>query len=99
LPFLDLPDEASMVRELREDFRVYRQTALAWFRKAASCKLVLVSALPAPTVRRLRAEPASDLEDAMRIARRHLAEGAPGWVLTEGGRLLVEPLGGGGVGA
>lgn len=91
LPFLDLPDERAMAAELAAEFRVYRQTALAWFRKASCCRLVLVSDLPADTVRRLRAEPAGDLAEALAIARRHLSEGTEGWVLAAAGRLLVEP--------
>ncbi len=92
LPFLDLPDERAMAAELAADFRVYRQTALAWYRKASRCRLVLVSDLPPDTVRRLGAEPAADLGEAWAIARRHLGPATEGWVLPAAGRLLVEPI-------
>ncbi len=91
LPFFSHGSEEAMVRSLREDFKVYGQTALSWFRKASACRLILVSDLPAETVRRIGAEPAADLEGAFRTARESLREGARGWVLTHGSRWLLEP--------
>lgn len=90
LPFLRHEREEEMVRELREDFRVYRQTALSWFRKASAHRLILVSGLPREVARLLRAEPAADLEEAFRLASRSLPARADGWLLSNGGRLLVE---------
>ncbi len=90
LPFFGHGSEEEMVRALREDFRVYRQTALAWYRKAKACRLILVSGLPADTVRLLGAEPARDLEEAFRIARASVGAGSRGWVLAHGSRLLIE---------
>ena len=66
-----------MVRALRRDFRVYGQTALSWHRKARACRLILVSGLPADTVRLLGAEPAGDLEEAFRAARGSAREREP----------------------
>jgi len=91
LPAFDAGGEEGMVRALRCDFRVYGQTALSWLRKARICRLILVSGLPDATVRRLGAEPAGDLEEAFRAARRSLPTGTAGWVLAHGSRLLVEP--------
>lgn len=90
LPFFRHGSEEEMVRALREDFRVYRQTALAWYRKARTCRLILVSGLPASTARLLGAEPARDLAEALRIARASVPGGARGWVLDHGSRWLLE---------
>jgi nickel-dependent lactate racemase len=90
LPAFRAEGEEAMVRILRRDFRVYGQTALSWYRKARACRLILVSGLPADTVRLLGAEPAVDLEEAFRAARGSLGAGARGWVLAHGSRLLVE---------
>jgi lactate racemase len=90
LPFFRHGSEAEMVGALRDEFRVYRQTALAWHRKAKSCRLILVSGLPASTARLVGAEPARDLEEAFRMARATLPAGARGWVLDHGSRWLLE---------
>jgi nickel-dependent lactate racemase len=92
LPWLAHRDADALVDALRARFQVYGQTALAWIRKAAACRLILVSSLPAETVRALRAEPAADLAEAFAIARRHLAAGTAGWVLRHGSRYLIEPV-------
>lgn len=91
LPFFAHPDEASMVEELRRDFKVYRQTALAWHRKARRCRLVLVSGLDEGTARALGAEPAADLDAAFRLAAQRLPRGTRGWLLSHGSQYLVEP--------
>ena len=93
LPFFRHGSEDAMVRALREDYRVYGQTALAWFRKAQGHRLILVSGLPRETARQVGAEPAEDLDEAFRLARGSLAGGASGWVLSHGSRLLLEPVG------
>ncbi len=87
---LGFPTEGDLTRDLLKDYRVYGQTALAWRRKAASCRLILVSDLPDDTVRRAGAVPAGDLDDAFRIARRDLPAGTPGWILSHAPRFLIE---------
>ena len=79
---------------LREGFKVYGQTALSWFRKARNCRLILVSDLEPQAARDLGAEPARDLEEALRLAARYIPPGASGWVLPQGARTLVEPMDG-----
>ncbi len=85
-----LGSETEMVRALRREFKVYAQTALAWHRKTRSHRVILVSDLDDGRVRDLGAEPAADLEDALRLARGGLAAGTPGWILDGGGAVLVE---------
>ncbi|MBZ5639152.1 MAG: nickel-dependent lactate racemase [Acidobacteriia bacterium] len=90
LPFFRHGCEEAMVKALKSDFRVYRQTALSWFLKARRCRLILVSGLAADTVRLLGAEPARDLEEAFRLAIGTVRAGSRGWVLAHGSRLLIE---------
>ncbi len=89
LETLALGDEAAMVEALRSRFRVYAQTALAWWRKARGCKLVMVSEWPPEQVRGLGAEPAADLVEAFSLARRFLPAGTRGWLIPFGARYLV----------
>ncbi len=91
LPFFRHGSEEAMVRALRADYAVYRQTALAWLRKTRACRLILISEVPAETARLVGAEPAADLEEAFRLASESLRPGAPGWVLPSGSRFLVLP--------
>lgn len=93
LPAFDHPTEADHVRALRDDFRVYGQTALAWRRKASRCRLILVSDLDDATVRSLGAEPARDLDDAFGLAKDTVETGSRGWLLPHGVRFRVESLG------
>ncbi len=90
LPWFRFEREDDHVAELRRAFQVYGQTALSWIRKASSCRLILVSDLPASLVRSLRADPAADLAEALGLAARLLPAGTPGWLLASGSRLLVE---------
>jgi nickel-dependent lactate racemase len=90
LPCFELASTADLLELVRHDYRVYRQTALAWRRKADGCRLVLVSDLDPRTARELGAEPARDLEEAFRIAREVLPAGEEGWVFPAGARVLVE---------
>jgi nickel-dependent lactate racemase len=86
----DPPSSGELATLLLTEYRVYRQTALSWRRKAEGCKLVLVSDLDAETARKVGAEPACDLTEAFDIARSVLPAGAAGWVFPEGVRWLVE---------
>jgi nickel-dependent lactate racemase len=86
---LAVPEERDLVEMLRDDYRVYLQTALAWRRKAAACRLILVSGLDEDRVRAAGAEPARDLEQALLRARRELPEGTPGWLVPHGVRWLL----------
>lgn len=88
---LAIPDEDALVAELRRDYRVYLQTALAWRRKLVHCSLVLVSGMPEAAVATTGAVAARDLSDALRKAARSVPSGAPGWVLEQGIRWLLEP--------
>jgi nickel-dependent lactate racemase len=90
LAALALGTEEAMVRSLREEFKVYAQTGLSWYRKARTCRLVLVSDLPEDQVRRLGAEPAPDLEAALALARAHLPERTRGWLFPHATRVHVE---------
>lgn len=89
LPWFAHADEAAFVRALKADFKVYGQTALSWFRKARDHRLILVSALDSDLVSRIGAVPARDLDEAFAAARRLLPEGAEGWLLPSGSKLLV----------
>lgn len=91
LPWLRFQDDAAFATALRANFQVYGQTALAWFRKARACRLILVSSLDPSVAAVLGATPARDLSEALGIARENLPAGAPGWLLPAGSRLLVEP--------
>ncbi len=82
-------DEDAIVAELRAGYRVYLQTALAWKAKLRRVRLVLVSGLPDDAVRRTGAEPAKDLDQALRLAARSVPPGSAGWVLPHGVRFLV----------
>jgi nickel-dependent lactate racemase len=83
-------NEEAMIRALHEDFKVYSQTALAWHRKTRSHRVILVSDLDAEVVRGLGAEPASDVEQALRMAADTLPRDAAGWVLPHGAAVHVE---------
>ena len=87
--------EREMARALQREFRVYGQTALSWFRKAARCRLILVSGLDAARVRLIAAEPARDLREAFRLASRYLPRDTRGWLIRRGSQWLLEPLRGG----
>jgi nickel-dependent lactate racemase len=91
LPAFREPTVDDLLRLLMREYRVYRQTALAWRRKLEHCRLVLVSGLDDSTVRQLGAEPARTLEEAFAIARRHLPEGAAGWFFPQGTKWLIVP--------
>lgn len=91
LPAFDIESEDELLRSLMSDYRVYMQTALAWRRKAAGCRLILVSGLERSTVRKLGAEPAGTLGEAFEIASRSLPEGTAGWLFPQGYRWLVVP--------
>lgn len=82
-------DDDGIVAELRSGYRVYLQTALAWRAKLRRVRLVLVSGLPEDVVRRTGAEPAGDLDQALRLAARTVPAGSAGWVLPHGVRFLV----------
>ncbi|MDX1389229.1 MAG: nickel-dependent lactate racemase, partial [Acidobacteriota bacterium] len=88
---IGLGSERAMVGALRREFRVYAQTALAWHRKTRSHRVILVSHLEERRVRELGAEPAADLEAALRLARSDLPARTPGWILAAGAAVLVEP--------
>ena len=88
---LAMADERTLVAEIRRDYRVYLQTALAWRRKLEDCRLVLVSGMAEDTVSAIGAVPARDLSDALRKAARIVAPGATGWLLPQGIRWLLEP--------
>jgi len=91
LPWFRFRSEPELVRELKRNFQVYGQTALSWLRKTRSHPLILVSGLPADLVRSLGAEPAADLEQALRIVREIVGPAARGWLLDGGARTLIEP--------
>lgn len=93
LPWFEHRDEAAFVRALRADFKVYGQTALSWYRKAAQHRLIFVSTLEPGLVERLGATPARDLDEALRVAGRWLRAGDEGWVVSSGSKLLVEAAG------
>jgi nickel-dependent lactate racemase len=90
LDAFDLSGEREMVRALLGDFRVYAQTALSWHRKAKRLRLILVSDLPDPVARKVGAEPARDLDQALALAAGHLPPGTRGWVLPRAPKILVE---------
>ncbi len=85
-------DETALVGELRRDYRVYLQTALAWRRKLGTCRLVLVSGMDAAAVAATGAIPARDLSDALRKAAGVVGRHAAGWLLPDGIRWSFEPL-------
>jgi lactate racemase len=89
LPWLRHETEEALVQALRRDFQVYGQTALSWFRKARTCRAILVSGLPPELVRGLGVEPATDLAGAFDLARRTLREGTAGWLVEQGSRYLL----------
>jgi nickel-dependent lactate racemase len=82
--------EAELVAALLADYRVYGQTALAWRRKLAGCRLILVSRLPPSLVRETGAEPAASLAEAMQLAAARLQGPVKGWLFRQGSRWLVE---------
>lgn len=92
LPWFRFDSEDAWVRALRDDFQVYGQTALAWFRKTLAYKTILVSRLDPELVSRLNVRPAADLEEAFRLAREELPAGTPGWLIPQGGRILPDPV-------
>jgi len=92
LPWFRFDSEDAWVRTLRDDFQVYGQTALSWFRKSRTYKTILVSRLDAALVSRLGARPAADLEEAFRLAKDELPPGTPGWLIPQAGRILPEPI-------
>ena len=81
-----------LVASLLADYRVYGQTALAWRRKLADCRLILVSRLPPSLVREIGAEPAVSLKEAMQLAAARLQGPVKGWLFRQGSRWLVEPV-------
>jgi nickel-dependent lactate racemase len=83
-------NEDAMIRALHDEFKVYAQTALAWHRKTRSHRVILVSDLEDEEVRRLGAEPADDLERALRMAADTLPAKAAGWVMPHGAAVHVE---------
>jgi nickel-dependent lactate racemase len=93
LPWFRFDAEDAWVRALHDDFRVYGQTALSWFRKARAYKTILVSTLDPALVSRLGVRPAADLEEAFRLAADELAPGTSGWVIPHGARVLPVPTG------
>lgn len=90
---LRLGGSRDVAAALRSEYRVYRQTALAWHEKTEACRLILVSGLPAEVVRSCGAEPAADLAAALRSAERSLGPGAAGWIVESGARRLYEAAG------
>jgi len=86
--------EREMAALLRRDFRVYFQTALAWRHKAERCRLILVSGLDPALVRRLGAEPAADLGQALRLVESYHRSRTPAWLFDRGSRHLVVPIAG-----
>lgn len=91
LRYFRFPSIAEHVASLTSEFRVYGQTALSWRRKLQRCRLVLVSDLDADAVRRLGAEPAESLEEALGKAWHGVPAGTRGWVLPDGAKVWVEP--------
>jgi len=92
LPWFRFDSEDAWVRALRDDFQVYGQTALSWFRKTLAYKTILVSRLDRELVSRLNVRPAADLEEAFRFAREELSPGTPGWLIPQAGRVLPDPI-------
>jgi nickel-dependent lactate racemase len=83
--------ESDLLRSILADYRVYSQTALSWRRKAAACRLILVSGLDSKEVERARAEPAPNLQEALAMAVSGMPEMNSGWIFENGSRWLVEP--------
>jgi nickel-dependent lactate racemase len=81
--------ESELAASLLADYRVYGQTALAWRRKLAECRLILVSEIPAELVRKTGAEPASSLAAALEMAAAGWDGGERGWLFGQGSRWLV----------
>ncbi len=84
--------DAELAASLLADYRVYGQTALAWRRKVAGCRLILVSRLPPSLVRETGGEPAGSLAEAMQLAAARLQGPVKGWLFRQGSRWLVEPV-------
>ena len=82
--------ESDLVQSILADYRVYSQTALSWRRKAASCRLILVSGLDPKEVERASAEPAPNLQEALAMATARLPKKSHGWIFENGSRWLVE---------
>ena len=87
--------EQELAASLLTDYRVYGQTALAWRRKLAECRLILVSGLAPDLVRQTGAEPAASLGAAFEMVAAGPGGGGPGWLSRRGSRWLVEPEGAG----
>ena len=83
--------ERELAASLLADYRVYGQTALAWRRKLAGCRLILVSEIEPYLVRQAGAEPVSTLAAGLRLAAAGQGADQPGWVFQQGSRWLVEP--------
>jgi hypothetical protein len=81
----------TVARALRDRFAVYGQTAWALREKAELLDLVLVSRLPADTVRALGLRPAPTADDALAAVREVLPEGEPGWLLPRAGTHVATP--------
>lgn len=83
--------ERELAASLLADYRVYGQTALAWRRKLAGCRLILVSELEPDVVRQAGAEPVPTLAAGLQLAVAGQGTDNPGWVFQQGSRWLVEP--------
>ncbi len=73
---------------LRRNYQINGQTAYSAFDKARRFRVILVSGLDSSDVERMGMIPASSVDEAMRIAERHLPSGWRGLVMPEGGSVL-----------
>jgi nickel-dependent lactate racemase len=89
-PWFRFEDPEEMERELRANYQIYGQTALATFAKAKACRIILVSSLRPEDVEKMGMTPAASLEDALRGAERFLGELPVPLVIPDAGYILPD---------
>ncbi|OGP79071.1 MAG: hypothetical protein A2Z26_03335 [Deltaproteobacteria bacterium RBG_16_66_15] len=90
-PWFRHKDPDTLERELRGNYQIYGQTALAVLTKARACRVILVSSLPPGGVEAMGMIPAADLPEAIDAAERVLGERPVPLLIPDAGYVLPDP--------